>query len=159
MHENVKNAESLCRPNQAPPHGPHDGTPVQYSPEMSKPYRVTSLHQRRPRWNKQPRLRQLSDAKFYRETKSDLSQTRHDEITSIPDEMFKTRQIDRSCYLYLTDIINMTIHILEFISAHADNTAAAAIRNKCERKWIFHLMIWYKTPNFLDQIKTTPNVF
>ena len=48
-------------------------------------------------------LRQLSDNKFYRETKSDLSQTHHDEVTNILDEMFRTRQIDRSCYLYLTD--------------------------------------------------------
>ena len=48
-------------------------------------------------------LRQLSDVNFYRKTTSDLTKTHHDEIVSILDEMFKTRQIDRSCYLYLTD--------------------------------------------------------
>ena len=34
-------------------------------------------------------------------------------------------------------ISNMTIHILEFISAHPDSKAATEIRNKCERKWVF----------------------
>ena len=48
-------------------------------------------------------LRQLSDRKFYEEKDIDLTKTHHEEVTSILDEMYKTRQIDRSCYLFLTD--------------------------------------------------------
>ena len=60
-------------------------------------------------------------------------------MMKLPASPMRCLKLDRSCYLYLTNIINMTIHILEFISAHPDSTVAAAIRNKCERKWIFHL--------------------
>ena len=48
-------------------------------------------------------LRQLSDRNFYEEKDSDLTKTHHEEVVNILDEMYRTRQIDRSCYLYLTD--------------------------------------------------------
>ena len=48
-------------------------------------------------------LRQLSDPKFYVEVKEDLSQKHHKEIVNILDEMLRDGEIDRSCYLYLSD--------------------------------------------------------
>ena len=48
-------------------------------------------------------MQQLSDANFYREVKTDLSKQHHQEIIQILDEMLSQGQIDRSCYLYLTD--------------------------------------------------------
>ena len=48
-------------------------------------------------------MRQLTDPKFYKEVDLDLSQTHHREIIQILDEMFSQGQIDRSCYLYLSD--------------------------------------------------------
>ena len=48
-------------------------------------------------------LRQLSDRNFYEEKNIDLTHTHHQEIIHILDEMFRSLQIDRSCYLYLTD--------------------------------------------------------
>ena len=47
--------------------------------------------------------RQLCDPKFYKEIDTDLSLQHHREIVHILDDMLCTGQIDRSCYLYLSD--------------------------------------------------------
>ena len=67
-------------------------------------------------------LRQLSDPKFYIETDTDLTSSHYREVVTTLDDMHAYKEIDISCYLYLTKTPIRTAQFYMLPKIHKDKT-------------------------------------
>ena len=96
-------------------------------------------------------IRQLSDQTFYKEVDSDLSNKHHHEIKVILDQMYSQGQIDRSCYLYLTDEKICTAEFYMLPKIHKNKTLPPGrpivSGNSCPTERISKLIDHFLQPN------------